>query len=232
MLATAFVVGFAVFAYNMRGPWLAPVGMALAAWLILGALNDLATRISLFKVPFASSWRRFVGLPRSVLGSVMAHGGLGIMIAGIIAVSLWKVETIVALKPGEAAAVGNYSVTFTGETPLTGPNYTGRAGHFLVKKGDRDVAALVSEKRSFKPSGMPTTEVGLLETILGDVYVVMGDTTSDGARAMRMYFNPLVDLIWLGALIMFLGGLMSLSDRRYRVGAPRRHAATQPAAAE
>ena len=231
-LAVAIVVGLSVFAVNVRGPWLAPVGMALAAWLVFGAMTDLAARVALFKLPLASSWHRFAGLPRSAIGGAMAHGGLGLMIAGIIAISLWKVEVIVALKPGESAAVGSYSVTFEGETPLSGPNYDGRAGRFLVTEAGREVATLVSEKRTFQPSGMPTTEVGLLQTLLGDVYVVMGDETADGARAMRMYFNPLVNLIWVGALIMFFGGMLSLTDRRYRVGAPKRAVATQAVPAE
>ena len=231
-LAVAVAVGIMVFAINVRGPWLAPVGMALAAWLFLGAITDLASRISLFKVPLSSSWHRFKGLPRSALGTILAHGGLGIMIAGIIAISLWKVEVIVALKQGESADVGAYTVTFTGETPLSGPNYTGLAGHFRVTRDGADVTTLVSEKRNFKPSGMPTTEVGLHQTLPGDLYVVMGDTTGDGGRAMRMYFNPLVNLIWLGALVMFLGGFLSLSDRRYRVGAPKRNIASSAVPAE
>ncbi len=231
-LAVAVAVGLAVLAFNVRGPWLAPVGMALAAWLVLGALTDLAARIALFKVPLSSSWHRFMGLPRSAIGGIMAHGGLGLMIAGIIAISLWKVEVIVALKPGEWASVGDYTVTFQSEIPLTGANYTGRAGRFLVKHGDREVANLVSEKRNFRPSGMATTEVGLLQTLLGDVYVVMGDETADGSRNMRMYFNPLVNFIWIGALIMFFGGMLSLTDRRYRVGAPKRAVQAQAVPAE
>jgi cytochrome c-type biogenesis protein CcmF len=113
-------------------------------------------------------------------------------------------------------------VTFIGEAPLTGPNFTGRVGNFLLKDGDREIGTLTSEKREFKPSGMPTTEVGLHQTFLGDVYVVMGDQAGDGARAVRLYYNPFVNFIWLGSVIMFLGGLLSLSDRRYRVGAPKR----------
>ena len=217
---------------NIRGPWLAPVGMALASWLVLGALTDLANRTALFKGPLATSWQRFTGLPRSAIGGMMAHGGLGIMIAGIIAISLWKIEVIVALKPGEQAGVGAYTVTFIGEAPLTGSNFTGRSGTFRVSEGGREVATLVSEKREFKPSGMPTTEVGLLQTLLGDVYVVMGDATNDGGRAVRMYFNPLVNCIWLGALIMFFGGMLSLTDRRYRVGAPSRKLAIEAVPAE
>ncbi len=223
-LGLAVVAGLTVLIADVRGPWLAPVGMALAAWLVFGAMTDLASRISLFKVPMAVSWQRLKGLPRASLGTVLAHGGLGVMIAGIIAISLWKVEVIVALKPGESADVGGYTVTFQSETPLTGPNYTGRVGQFLVTRGGQEVAVLRSEKRAFKPSGMPTTEVGLHQTLLGDVYVVMGDEASDGRRAMRLYYNPLVNFIFIGSLIMFVGGLLSLSDRRYRVGAPKRKA--------
>ena len=231
-LALALAVGFAVFALQVRGPWLAPVGMAVAAWLVFGALTDLAAKISLFRAPLATSWQRLTGLPRSALGTVLAHGGLGIVTAGIIAISLWRIEVIVALKPGESADVGVYKVTFIGESPLTGPNYTGQVGNFQVTRDGHPIVTLRSEKRAFKPSGMPTTEVGLYQTLPGDVYVVMGDEAADGARAVRMYYNPFVNLIWLGALVMFIGGLLSLSDRRYRVGAPRRAVAVQAVAAE
>jgi len=231
-LAAAIAVGLLVLALNVRGPWLAPLGFAIATWLVLGSLTDLAAKIALFKAPLSTSWHRLAGLPRSVLGATAAHAGLGIMVAGIIAISLWKVEVIVALKPGEQASVGRYDVNFVGEAPLTGPNYTGRVGTFLVKQDGHEITTLRSEKREFKPSGMPTTEVGLLQTVLGDVYVVMGDTAGDGARAVRLYYNPFVNFIWLGSAIMFLGGLLSLSDRRYRVGAPKRAVPAQAVPAE
>ena len=231
-LVVAVAVGLGVLLMNVRGPWLAPVGMALAAWLVFGALADLAQRISLFKIPLSSSLNRLLGLQRAAIGGVLAHAGLGVMLAGIVAISLWRVEVIVALKPGQSVDVGKYNVTFIGEAPLTGPNYTGRVGSFLLKEQDREIATLRSEKREFKPSGMPTTEVGLWQTLMGDVYVVMGDPTTDGARALRMYYNPFVNFIWAGAAIMFVGGLLSLSDRRYRVGAPKRAATAQTVPAE
>ena len=228
----ALAVGALVFALNVQGPWLAPVGMAIAAWLVFGAVADLAAKVALFKVPLATSWHRLAGLPRSAIGTAVAHAGLGLLVAGIIAISLWRVEVIVALKPGESTPVGKYNVTFQGEGPLAGPNYTGRVGTFLLREGERDLATLRSEKRIFKPSGMPTTEVGLYQTWAGDVYVVMGDEATGGARAMRMYYNPFVNFIWLGSVVMFVGGLLSISDRRYRVGAPKRAANVQVVAAE
>ncbi|MCA3561471.1 MAG: heme lyase CcmF/NrfE family subunit [Aestuariivirga sp.] len=228
----ALLAGVIVFALNVRGPWLAPAGMAIAAWLVFGAVADIAAKVALFKAPLATSWRRLIGLPRSAIGTAVAHAGLGILAAGIIAISLWRVEVIVALKPGESSPVGKYTVTFEGEGPLKGENYTGRVGTFTVKQGGELLATLRSEKRVFKPSGMPTTEVGLHQTWAGDVYVVMGDETAGGARAMRFYYNPFVNFIWLGAAVMFLGGLLSISDRRYRVGAPKRAANVRAVPAE
>ena len=233
-IAAALAVGLGVLILVLthRGPWLAAPGMALGAWLIFGSLLDLANRVSLFRASLGTSLSRFAGLPRSSIGMTLAHAGLGLMIIGIIAITLWKVEHILAMKPGERADVGSYSVQFVAETPLTGENFTGRAGQFRIFKGEREVATVVSEKREFKPAGTPTTEVGLLQTLTGDVYVVMGDKTADGGRVVRMYFNPLVSLIWLGALTMFIGGALSLTDRRYRVGAPKRNLVTAGVPAE
>jgi cytochrome c-type biogenesis protein CcmF len=230
-MGIAGAVALLVLMAQVRGPWLAPVGMALGAWLAGGALLDLAGKIALFKMPLPASLSRLAGLPGASLGVVFAHGGLGIMVIGIIAVSLWKTEVIIAMRPGEAAKVGAYRVTFQGEAPLTGPNYTGRTGRFLVTRDGNEVTTLTSEKREFKPSGT-TTEVGLHQTLAGDLYLVMGDANSAGGRAMRMYFNPLVDLIWVGALLMFVGGAFSLTDRRYRIGAPKRIARVGPVPAE
>ena len=231
-LLAASTVALLVLIANVRGPWLAPVGMALGVWLVVGAGLDLAGKIALFRGPLGASLSRLAGLPGSALGVVLAHGGLGIMVIGIIAISLWKTEVIVAMKPGETVRVGTYDVTFEGEAPLTGPNYTGRAGRFRVTRSGNEVTELISEKREFRPSGTPTTEVGLHQTIAGDLYVVMGDPAGDGARAMRIYFNPLVSFIWLGAALMFAGGAFSLADRRYRVGAPKRAMKVEAVAAE
>ncbi len=231
-LTVAATVALVILITHVRGPWLAPVGMALGAWLVTGALLDLAGRIALLRVPLRTSLSRLAGLPGSSLGVVFAHGGLGIMVMGIIAISLWKTEVIIAMKPGETAQVGAYTVTFQGEAPLTGPNYTGRTGRFLVTRGGDEITTLTSEKREFKPSGAPTTEVGLHQTLAGDLYVVMGDANGEGRRSMRMYFNPLVNLIWIGALMMFAGGAFSLADRRYRLGVPMRVTKAEAVAAE
>jgi cytochrome c-type biogenesis protein CcmF len=220
--AIALLVAVAVLAIRQRGPWLAPFGVALGFWIVAGSLAELSQRLQLFSSPLRQSWARLTGLPRSALGMTLAHAGLGIMVIGIAAITAWKEEHIVVMKSGERLPVAGYEVQFLGETPLTGPNYTGTVGQFLVTRGGSEVAKLDSEKRQFQPRSMDTTEVGLHQTLAGDLYIVMGDKMNDGGRAMRIYFNPLVSFIWLGAVVMFLGGFVSLTDRRYRVGAPKR----------
>jgi cytochrome c-type biogenesis protein CcmF len=230
--ALAILASVIVLAILRRGPWLAPFGIALGVWIVLGSLAELAQRLQLFRTSLANSWSRFAGLPGSALGSTLAHTGLGIAVIGIVAISAWKEEHILVLKPGESTAVAGYEVQFVGESPLTGANYTGSTGSFRVSRAGAAIVQLQSEKRNFQPGGMSTTEVGLYQTLMGDLYVVMGDATNDGGRAMRVYFNPLVSLIWAGAAIMFAGGIFSLSDRRYRVGAPRPASRRQAAPAE
>jgi cytochrome c-type biogenesis protein CcmF len=219
--AIALVAAVAMLAIQQRGPWLAPFGIALGAWIIAGSLAELAQRIQLFS-DSSQSWARLSGLPRSSLGMTLAHAGLGVVVIGIVAMTAWKEEHILIMKPGDQLRVAGYEVQFTGETPLTGPNYTGTAGQFRITRGGTEVANLDSEKRQFQPRSMDTTEVGLHQNLAGDLYIVMGDKMDGGGRAMRIYFNPLVSLIWLGAALMFVGGVVSLTDRRYRIGAPKR----------
>jgi cytochrome c-type biogenesis protein CcmF len=200
---------------------LAVLGVALGVWMIAGSLFEFAEKIALFRTPFKTTLSRLFGLPAASIGMTLAHMGLGVMVIGIMSISTLKEEHIVAMKPGDAQQVGGYTVTFVAETPLTGPNFTGRAGRFTISKDGAETASVVSEKRQFRPRGMDTTEVGLHAMLAGDVYVVMGDATDDGGRVVRLYYNPWVSLIWLGAAVMFLGGGISLFDRRYRVGAPK-----------
>jgi cytochrome c-type biogenesis protein CcmF len=167
------------------------------------------------------AWSRFKGLSRASFGMTLAHGGLGIAVIGIVAITAWRAEAIISMKPGDRVSVAGYDFTYLGDSPLTGANYTGDAGQFRITRDGNDVATVVSEKRQFQPSGMQTTEVGLHQMLSGDLYVVMGDRAGADGRTVRVYFNPLVSLIWIGSLIMFFGGVVSLTDRRYRVGAPK-----------
>ena len=205
-----------------RGPWLAPFGIGIGVWLMAGAVSEIAQRIRLWTGTAMEAWRRFAGLPRSALGTALAHFGLGMAVIGIVSTSAWQSERILAMKPGESVRIAGYDVRFDGVLPRQGANYSELAGAFSVTAGGAAVTHLEPSKRNFPAEQQTTTEAGIHVSAYGDLYAVLGDELKDGAYAVRLYFNPLVRLIWLGAVVMFLGGALSLSDRRLRVGAPRR----------
>jgi cytochrome c-type biogenesis protein CcmF len=218
----ALLVTVAAFAWQQRGPWLAPLGLGLGLWLIGGALTEIAFRVRLFDGSLEEAWRRLGNLPRSAYGSALAHAGLGIVVIGIVATTAWRSESILAMKPKDAADIAGYQLTFEGVAPREGPNYRERVGLFKVARNGEAVAALEPSKREFNVERNGTTEAGIHASWRGDLYVGLGDQLMDGAYSVRLYFNPLVRLIWLGAVVMFVGGGLSLSDRRLRVGAPKR----------
>ncbi|HET9936444.1 MAG TPA: heme lyase CcmF/NrfE family subunit [Methyloceanibacter sp.] len=220
-LALASIVLLLAFTWG-RGPWLAPFGIGLGLWLILGALSEIAYRVKLRKATLAETWRRLGNLPRAAYGSVLAHAGLGLAVIGIVATTAWRSEAIIALKPGESAEIGGYTLAFKGVAARDGSNYREQAAVFAVTRDGRTVTELAPSKRKFTVERTDTTEAGIHASWRGDLYAVLGDPLKDGAYSIRLYFNPLVRLIWIGALVMFLGGAISLSDRRLRVGAPKR----------
>jgi cytochrome c-type biogenesis protein CcmF len=225
------VVGVAAAAWQWRGPWLAPFGVAMGAWLIAASVQEMVSRTKFMSAPANVTWARFKGLPGAAWGMMLAHAGVGVAVIGVVAITAWKQEIVTVLKPGDSMQVGGKSVTFVGESPITGPNYTADRARFQISSGGEPVSEIWSERRIFKPSNQPTTEVGIEPFITGDVYVVIGDRAGANGRTVRSYFHPLVWMIWLGAVLMFIGGACSIFDRRYRVGAPKKAATpvVQPA---
>jgi cytochrome c-type biogenesis protein CcmF len=222
----AFAAGLAIlasliaFALVERGPVLAPLGIGLGIWLILGALSEIAYRLKLFQAPAAESWRRLRNLPRSSFGTTVAHLGVGVAVLGIVATSAWRSEHILAVKPGERIDFAGYTLTFKGMNRHQGPNYSEQSGEFLLARNGAEILTLAPSKRQYIAPRTATSEAAIYRAYTGDFYLVLGDEAAPGSVAVRLYFNPLVRLIWIGALIMFLGGALSLSDRRLRVGAP------------
>src|SRR4029453_3499040 len=161
-------------------------------------------------------------LPRAAYGSVLAHAGLGLAVIGIVATPAWRSEAIIALKPGESAEIGGYTLAFKGVAARDGSNYREQAAVFAVTRDGRTVTELAPSKRKFTVERTDTTEAGIHASWRGDLYAVLGDPLKDGVYSIRLYFNPLVGLIWVGALGVFLGRALSLSARRLRVGAPKR----------
>ena len=214
------------------GPWWAAGGMGLATWLFLGTLAEFAERVRLFRSP-AQALGRALALPRAAWGMTLAHAGLAIFIAGMTASSAWKEEKVQTMKVGDTVEVSGYAFTLAAVRDVEGPNYLATEGTFEVRTGGELFATVTPEKRTYRQPPRPTTEAAIVGTFLGDVYAVIGDADPQGGGwVTRLYFNPLVPWMWAGALIMVVGGVVSLSDRRHRVGAPTRARGSRPAAAK
>ena len=232
----AFAVGLGAWFVEDRGAVLACIGFGLAAWLLVGTFSEFAGRISLFSAPPAEALRRAGRLPRAHYGMTLAHAGLAIAIFGITASSAWKQEEVRLMRPGETVTLAGYEYRFEGVERVKGPNYRSDTATFTVREDGDFVATLTPEKRLYPVQNTPTTEAAIHTTGLADLYAVIGDPQDpaqrNGAWTVRLYHEPLVPWMWAGALIMMLGGLVSLSDRRLRVGMPARRRKTAPAAAQ
>jgi cytochrome c-type biogenesis protein CcmF len=209
------------FALVSGGPVLAPFAIGLAVFVIVGALSEIAERIQLFRTGFGTSMRRAVGLPRSAWGTAVAHVGVGVCLIGIVGESQWRTEVIAHVKPGQTVQVADYKLTFEGLFPRQGPNFTETVARIAVTDADGTVGVMNPSKRNFTARQMPTTEAALKTRGFSQLYVSMGDPGADGGVDLRAYYKPQVLLIWIGPLIMVLGGFLSLTDRRLRVGAPK-----------
>ncbi|MBX4959698.1 heme lyase CcmF/NrfE family subunit [Rhizobium lentis] len=226
----AFSAAVVVFYIEHGGPVLSVLGLAAGLFLILGAIADLWYRAGIGKVAGAIAWHRLTGLPRSAFGTALAHAGLGVTVLGIVAVTTFQSEHVVEMKPGQTVDAGGYSLQFDGMRAARGPNYTEERGHFTIRRAGAAVADTWSAKRLYTARQMPTTEAGILTFGLSQLYVSLGDPTKDGGIVVRIWWKPFILCIWGGALIMAVGGFVSLSDRRLRVGAPRRKAKAKPPA--
>jgi cytochrome c-type biogenesis protein CcmF len=227
----AALIGIAgTFALAFGGPVLAPFGVGLALFVMVGAFTDVLERSGILRVPFATAVRRAGGLPRSAWGTAFAHFGLGVTLLGIIGETTGGSERIVTLKPNETVSISSYELTFNGMGTRQGPNYRELTARFIVRGGGDVIGVMEPSKRSFAHRDTSTTEAALLTRGVSQLYVSLGDPGADGSLAVRIYHKPLVLLIWLGAVVMVLGGALSLSDRRLRVGAPKpARGALQPA---
>jgi len=218
----AFLAGLVLFYLRHGGPVLAVLGLAAGFFLVFGALADLWYRAGVRKVAANVAWRRLRGLPRSAFGTALAHAGLGVTVLGIVAVTTFETENITSMKPGETAELGGYSLRFEGMQPGVGPNYTEDRARFTVSRGGVAFAKMSSSKRVFTANRTATTEAGILTLGPSQLYVSVGDASKDGGMVVRIWWKPFILCIWMGALVMAIGGFVSLSDRRLRVGAPSR----------
>jgi len=215
----AWVITLAAMGISSLG---AACGLAIAAWLLIATIVEWAERVRLFAEPFGNSVRRALRLPRASWGMTFAHAGMAIAVAGITGASAWTVERIENVKPGGSVDIVGYTVALDAVNEVPGPDHTATRADIRLLKGDALIAEMHPEKRFFPLENGTQTDVAIRTNLLADLYVVIGDPDGKGGYTLRLYYNPLVPWIWLGAGLMAFGGLVSLSDRRHRVGAPRR----------
>ena len=216
------------------GPVLGYLSLMLAFWLFFSTLREWAMRIKLFEAPFPESVRRARNLPRYSHGMTLAHAGLAMAMFGFIGSTVWKSEEIIFVRPGTEVSIGGFDVTFEGAERVRGPNYFADRGTLRVAREGNYVTDLFPERRTYPVAQTTTTESAIRSTMAGDLYASIAnpaaeDESTQGAWTLRILYEPLVNFIWIGSAMLVLGGGLSLSDRRLRVGAPRRKA-TAPAA--
>ncbi len=199
---------------------LGPVGAGLGAWMIGGAMVDLISRTGQTR-DLSRLWR----LPRADWGKAVAHTGLGITFIGIAGLMAWQVEDIRTARIGEPFEVAGYQLTLENVQRVQGPNYVATQGQVAVSRDGQDIATLFPEKRNYPVAQMPTTEAAIDYRFMRDLYVVIGDPQGNDGWVVRTYLKPLANWIWAGCIIMALGGVVSLTDRRYRVAAGARKTA-------
>lgn len=224
--ALSLCLGVIVWIARGDGPMLAALGLIAGFWLLSGALIDLWQRAGFAKAGLANGLRRLVGLPRSAIGTMLAHLGLGVSVLGVVLTTAWSTEHILEMKPGDTTQNGVYTVRFDAERAGKGPNYTEDAAHFSVLRDGVVVAETNSAKRIYTARQMPTTEAGIISFGASQLYISIGDKNQQGAHVVRIWWKPWILFIWGGAVVMMIGGFVSLSDRRLRVGAPSKRART------
>ncbi len=217
-ILTIVIVG----GFVQKGQWLVPLGIGLAMWLMVGSFAELVQRAAFRKVPLKTSLLRLAGLPRSVWSTAFAHFGVGVTLLGIVSVTAFETETIVIMKTKDTVVVGDYTVRHEGYVSENGPNFTSRSVVLSVLKDGKIVDVAQPEKRFYPARQLPTSEAAISTFGFSQLYIVLGDVENDGAVTLRIWWKPLITLIWLGSVVMVLAGAFSFSDRRLRIGAPVR----------
>ena len=202
------------------------LGLLLGAWVASTALLNLFSRLREHPAP---GWAaRLAAQPGSYYGMLLAHFGVSVFIVGVTVVSGFSSESDVRMEPGDVAQVGGYSFELKAVNPVTGPNYTALRATVAVSIDGQDLGRLEPERRLYQVSRMAMTEVAIDRGLRRDLYVALGEPVGPTAWSVRLHHKPLVNWIWGGCVLMALGGLLAVMDRRYRT---RRVAATKPAAA-
>ncbi len=193
--------------------WGAVVAGILSVWIMMTSLLGIYDRVA----GKQNKWQALRNTPRGFYGMSLAHMGIAMFVMGITITSLYSTEKDVRLVKGDTYQIGDYSFIFHGVDSVTGPNYRASEGRFTAQYKGEEIASLYSQKRTYNAGGMPMTEAGIDAGFWRDLYVSLGEPLDNrGAWSVRLYHKPFIRWIWLGALIMAIGGLLAATDRRYR----------------
>ncbi|MEC7763806.1 MAG: heme lyase CcmF/NrfE family subunit [Pseudomonadota bacterium] len=214
-MVLAVAVALLAWAMQTQNTTLGPIGFLLGVWLVAGAAVDLWSRLG--RGPISGRFGRAMRLPRADWGRVTAHAGLGILFMGVSGLMAWQIEDIRVANSAEPFEVADLTLMIREVREVQGPNYISTMADIVVTKDGEEVALLQPEKRVYPVQAMPTTEAAIKNGFWRDIYVVIGDPQDNGGYAVRTFIKPFANWIWAGSLIMALGGLLSLTDRRYRV---------------
>ena len=223
--ATALTLPFLI------GKWtpLVSLGLLLAIWIVTTSVVGLRERLA--HADGSSLMGRLAAVPRSYWGMLLAHCGVAVFIVGVTMVKGFEVEQDLRMNVGETSTVGGYTFRFDGVREVKGPNYIAARGTFHVSQDGREVTVMYPEKRRYTVQNQTMTEAAIAPGLMRDLYVSLGEPVDNGAWSVRLYHKPFIDWIWGGCLIMALGGVLAISDRRYRL-AWRRKEADVPAATQ
>jgi len=224
----ALAAGFLTFALASPRHAFGAAGVGLGVWLIVGAGVEIAERTHAFRGPAAETWRRMSGLPRGAWGMTLAHAGLGVFLLGACFETTWKVEAAETLAIGKSLDAGAYHLVLESVAPADGPNYEAERGRIRATRDGALVCEAAPERRTYSAGGQTTSEVAICQRGPSHLYIVLGERRGTPAAPVwlvRAYWNPWASLIFLGPMIMALGGAVSLSDRRLRLGVARRRQA-------
>jgi len=222
LAAVVAVAGIAI-AINSRGPILAVLGLGLAAWVFLGSVIDWAKRIKFLQVPLRESCRRAFRLPRTASGMTLAHIGLSVTVAGIAA-SAWQSERIEVLHLDDQLPIAGYVLRLDDIASLKNADYSSERATISVSRDGKPVAVLYPERRFFPLQQISTSVTAIRTNLLADLYVALGEADQSGGYTVRVYWKPLAPWIWIGAVVMAVGGLVCLSDRHWQIGLAARAA--------
>jgi cytochrome c-type biogenesis protein CcmF len=202
------------------GNWLVGLGMGLALWVASSHLINVRDRLK-NKQGFQGFWQDFKTGGRSYYGMILAHLGVAMFIVGVTMVSNFGMENDVRMSPGDVSEIAGYEFTFEGVERTPGPNYNAHRGKFQVSRNGEHLTTLEPEKRTYFVKTRPMTEASIDWGFTRDLYVSLGESLGGGDWSLRLYYKPYVRWIWLGGLLMGLGGILAVTDRRYRTARVR-----------